>query len=160
MRWTAGKRAAGSAAALSTGCVKSSDYFSLCSHSRSGPFRPFAEESERESTAVSAPAPEMELFSGSCSHACHTFSAAYRRPHRTPQAASMALSAFPTLNASLSEDRKSLLQHPSHNIGVAMDTSKGLLVPCIASVEEMSVLDIAEVRNTLLLWAHWCCRCS
>ncbi len=71
----------------------------------------------------------------------------------------MALSAFPTLNASLSEDRKSLLQHPSHNIGVAMDTSKGLLVPCIASVEEMSVLDIAEVRSTLL-WVQWCCSLS
>lgn len=65
----------------------------------------------------------------------------------------MALTAFPTLNASLSEDKKCLLQHPSHNIGVAMDTAKGLLVPCISSVEEMSVLDIAEVRlsSTLLL---------
>lgn len=66
------------------------------------------------------------------------------------QATSMALTAFPTLNASLSEDKKFLLQHPGHNIGVAMDTEKGLLVPCIANVEEMSVLDIAEVL--LLLW--------
>ena len=74
-----------------------------------------------------------------------------------PQATSMALSAFPTLTASLSEDRKTLLQHPSHNIGVAMDTSKGLLVPCISSVEEMSVLDIAEVGEPLVLW---CCRWS
>ena len=62
------------------------------------------------------------------------------------QATSMALTAFPTLNASLSDDKKCLLQHPSHNIGVAMDTAKGLLVPCISAVEEMSVLDIAEVR--------------
>ncbi|CAM9486518.1 unnamed protein product [Ectocarpus sp. 4 AP-2014] len=65
------------------------------------------------------------------------------------KATSMALTAFPTLNASLSEDKKFLLQHPGHNIGVAMDTEKGLLVPCIANVEEMSVLDIAEELNTL-----------
>ncbi|CAB1098012.1 unnamed protein product [Ectocarpus sp. CCAP 1310/34] len=65
------------------------------------------------------------------------------------KATSMALTAFPTLNASLSEDNKFLLQHPGHNIGVAMDTEKGLLVPCIANVEEMSVLDIAEELNTL-----------
>lgn len=62
----------------------------------------------------------------------------------------MALAAFPTLNASLSDDKKFLLQHPSHNIGVAMDTAKGLLVPSISAVEEMSVLDIAEVP--LRLW--------
>ncbi|CAN0556531.1 unnamed protein product, partial [Ectocarpus sp. 12 AP-2014] len=65
------------------------------------------------------------------------------------KATSMALTAFPTLNASLSDDEKFLLQHPGHNIGVAMDTEKGLLVPCIANVEEMSVLDIAEELNTL-----------
>eukprot|EP00903_Cladosiphon_okamuranus_P006580 g6428.t1 len=65
------------------------------------------------------------------------------------KATSMALTAFPTLNASLSEDKTCLLQHPSHNIGVAMDTAKGLLVPCIPAVEEMSVLDIAEELNTL-----------
>ncbi|CAN0379460.1 unnamed protein product, partial [Ectocarpus fasciculatus] len=65
------------------------------------------------------------------------------------KATSMALTSFPTLNASLSEDKKFLLQHPGHNIGVAMDTDKGLLVPCIANVEEMSVLDIAEELNTL-----------
>lgn len=63
----------------------------------------------------------------------------------------MTLTAFPTLNASLSEDKKSLLQHPSHNIGVAMDTSRGLLVPCISAVEEMSILDIAEVCLLLLM---------
>ncbi|CAM9555221.1 unnamed protein product, partial [Hapterophycus canaliculatus] len=60
------------------------------------------------------------------------------------KATSMALTAFPALNASLSEDKKFMLQHPSHNIGVAMDTAKGLLVPKISAVEEMSVLDIAE----------------
>lgn len=81
-------------------------------------------------------------------------------PHRCPipQATSMALTAFPPLNASLSEDKKSLLQHPSHNIGVAMDTSRGLLVPCISSVEEMSVLDIAKVCSLLLL-LFCCCGC-
>lgn len=79
------------------------------------------------------------------------------------QATSMALTAFPPLNASLSEDKKSLLQHPSHNIGVAMDTSRGLLVPCISAVEEMSVLDIAEVCSLIVVVAtvvNCCCCCS
>lgn len=57
----------------------------------------------------------------------------------------MALTAFPTLNASLSEDKSSLLQHQDHNIGVAMDTEKGLLVPSISMVQERSILEIAEV---------------
>lgn len=62
-----------------------------------------------------------------------------------PQATSMALASFPALNASLSEDEKSVLLHPDHNIGVAMDTERGLLVPCISAVQEKSILQIAEV---------------
>lgn len=57
----------------------------------------------------------------------------------------MALSVYPSLNASLSECQSQLLQHPDHNIGVAMDTDKGLLVPNISCVQERSILDIAEV---------------
>lgn len=57
----------------------------------------------------------------------------------------MALSVYPSLNASLSECQSQLLQHPDHNIGVAMDTDKGLLVPNISCVQERSILNIAEV---------------
>ncbi|CAM9586328.1 unnamed protein product [Ascophyllum nodosum] len=65
------------------------------------------------------------------------------------KATSMALKGYPNLNASLSEDKSSLLQYPDHNIGIAMDTEKGLLVPCISAVQERSVLDIAEELNAL-----------
>ena len=57
----------------------------------------------------------------------------------------MALTSFPALNASLSEDESSVFLHPDHNIGVAMDTERGLLVPCISAVQEKSILEIAEV---------------
>lgn len=57
----------------------------------------------------------------------------------------MALTSFPALNASLSDDESSVLLHPDHNIGVAMDTERGLLVPCISAVQEKSILEIAEV---------------
>lgn len=63
----------------------------------------------------------------------------------------MALAAHPTLNASLSEDQRSLLQYPDHNIGVAMDTDKGLLVPNISRVQERSILEIAEVMIRFIL---------
>ena len=62
----------------------------------------------------------------------------------------MALTSHPTLNASVSEDKCSLLQYPDHNIGVAMDTEKGLLVPCISGVQELSVLEIAQVLSLSL----------
>lgn len=57
----------------------------------------------------------------------------------------MALAAYPALNASLSECNSQLLQHPDHNIGVAMDTDKGLLVPNISAAQERTILEIAEV---------------
>ncbi|KDO30997.1 hypothetical protein SPRG_04185 [Saprolegnia parasitica CBS 223.65] len=60
------------------------------------------------------------------------------------KAASLALKYYPVLNASVSEDESSITMHAQHNISVAMDTPKGLLVPNVKNVESKSVLDIAE----------------
>lgn len=47
------------------------------------------------------------------------------------QAVSLALNDYPILNARMSEDETELIYHDDHNIGVAVDTPHGLLVPNI-----------------------------
>ncbi|KAJ1547476.1 hypothetical protein HK096_002726 [Nowakowskiella sp. JEL0078] len=66
---------------------------------------------------------------------------------------SMALKEFPILNAMLIEDtesgKPSLKYRVSHNIGFAMDTENGLLVPNIKNVQNLSVLDIAKEMDRI-----------
>ena len=47
------------------------------------------------------------------------------------------------LNSSIAEGGKEMIFHSNHNIGVAMDTPKGLIVPVIHQVPLKSILDIA-----------------
>ncbi len=64
------------------------------------------------------------------------------------KAVSLALEDFPLLNARVdAENRDSapkLVMREKHNIGVAMDTPQGLLVPNIKHVSTRSILDIAS----------------
>ena len=59
------------------------------------------------------------------------------------QALSAALEEFPILNSSLNDKADALLQHPSHNVGVAMSTPSGLVVPNIKNVQKRNVASIA-----------------
>lgn len=63
------------------------------------------------------------------------------------KAVSLALEDFPLLNARVDtgtgEDAPKLVMREKHNIGVAMDTPQGLLVPNIKDVSARSILDIA-----------------
>lgn len=65
------------------------------------------------------------------------------------KALSMALYEHPVLNSSISSDEKTLTYHGDHNVGIAMDTPRGLLVPCIKQVQNKSVLEIAQELNDL-----------
>lgn len=60
------------------------------------------------------------------------------------KAASMALSKYPILNSSLDVENMNIIYKASHNIGVAMDTKDGLLVPNIKNVQSKSIFDVAE----------------
>ncbi|KAF0698332.1 Aste57867_11052 [Aphanomyces stellatus] len=60
------------------------------------------------------------------------------------KAASLALKYHPILNASVSDCEGFITMHAHHNISVAMDTPKGLLVPNVKNVESKSILEIAE----------------
>ena len=54
-----------------------------------------------------------------------------------------ALAKHPHFNAIIREDDHELLLLDSVNLGLAVDTEEGLMVPVIHGVEEMSVIDIA-----------------
>lgn len=60
------------------------------------------------------------------------------------KATSMALKTAPGLNAQLSTDASEVIHKGSHNIGVAMDTPRGLIVPVIKGVQERSIFEIAH----------------
>lgn len=62
------------------------------------------------------------------------------------KALSITLGRFPGVNVSLEPGGAALLQHHSHNIGVAMATSNGLVVPNIKQVGVLGVCDVRDVR--------------
>ena len=65
------------------------------------------------------------------------------------KAASVALQQFPMLNATVSADVSETVHHAHHNIGVAMDTPRGLIVPVIKHVQSKSIFDIAAELASL-----------
>ncbi|EWC44008.1 hypothetical protein DRE_01360 [Drechslerella stenobrocha 248] len=68
------------------------------------------------------------------------------------KAVSAALLDFPVINSrvDLSDEAKpKLVMRPQHNVGVAMDTPTGLLVPNIKNVQDLSILDIAAELGRL-----------
>ena len=60
-----------------------------------------------------------------------------------------ALKAFPTFNASLSTNGENLILKNYFNIGVAVDTDDGLVVPVIKDVDQKGVLEIAQLLGDL-----------
>ncbi|XP_071666471.1 lipoamide acyltransferase component of branched-chain alpha-keto acid dehydrogenase complex, mitochondrial isoform X1 [Patagioenas fasciata] len=65
------------------------------------------------------------------------------------KAASLGLLQYPILNASLDESCRNVTYKASHNIGVAMDTEQGLIVPNVKNVQVCSVFEIASELNRL-----------
>eukprot|EP01147_Barroeca_monosierra_P003773 gene3773-6296_t len=65
------------------------------------------------------------------------------------KAASLALEKHPILNSHVVEDCSSIVLKATHNIGVAMDTPSGLLVPNVKAVNLKSIFEIARDLNEL-----------
>lgn len=65
------------------------------------------------------------------------------------KATSLALTKFPMLNATVNADVTEMIYHGQHNIGVAMDTPKGLIVPVIKGVQQKSVIEVASELSLL-----------
>ncbi|EEF45565.1 lipoamide acyltransferase component of branched-chain alpha-keto acid dehydrogenase complex, mitochondrial [Ricinus communis] len=57
---------------------------------------------------------------------------------------SMALSKYPWMNSCFNEEAIEVLLKGSHNIGIAMATPHGLVVPNIKNVQSLSILEITK----------------
>ena len=60
------------------------------------------------------------------------------------KALSMAIAEYPILNSRVNDDCTEIHYQPHHNIGMAVDSKMGLIVPNIKKVETLSILEIAE----------------
>lgn len=60
------------------------------------------------------------------------------------KAVAKALEAFPTFNASLSEDGESLILKKYVNVGIAVDTPNGLVVPVFKDVNKKGIYELSE----------------
>ena len=65
------------------------------------------------------------------------------------KAVALALRQHPTLNASLDERKARIVYKQYVNIGVAVDTPRGLVVPVIRNVDQMGVPQIARELTLL-----------
>jgi 2-oxoisovalerate dehydrogenase E2 component (dihydrolipoyl transacylase) len=59
------------------------------------------------------------------------------------KAMSLALKEFPIINSQVNEDCTELTYFTDHNIGMAVDSKVGLLVPNVKQVQTKSILDLA-----------------
>ena len=64
------------------------------------------------------------------------------------------LKKFPTFNASLHADGASLVIKKYYNIGIAVDTPQGLVVPVIREVDRKTIFDLAREMGELSLRAR------
>lgn len=70
------------------------------------------------------------------------------------KALSLALNDFPVINSRLNDDATELTYLSDHNIGFAVDSKIGLLVPNIKRVQDLSLLDIAKEMQSLIALAR------
>jgi len=61
-----------------------------------------------------------------------------------------ALKAHPFLNAHMDDERGEIVLKKEYNLGIAVDTPDGLMVPVLKHVEKKSILDIAQEINVLI----------
>lgn len=66
------------------------------------------------------------------------------------KAVSLALSQFPVLNASVNENCTEIIYKSRHNIGLALDTVNGLVVPNIKDVQSLQLFDVAKEVQRLI----------
>lgn len=65
------------------------------------------------------------------------------------KACSIALNQYPVLNAHVDDKCDNITYRANHNIGIAIDTANGLVVPNIKNCESKSIIDIAAEVNRL-----------
>ena len=66
------------------------------------------------------------------------------------KALSLALTEFPIINSQLNDDATELSYFDDHNIGFAVDSKIGLLVPNIKRVQDLSLFEIAQQMQDII----------
>ena len=66
------------------------------------------------------------------------------------KAMSMALKQFPIINAQVNDDCTEVTYFDDHNIGMAVDSKIGLLVPNIKQVQNKSLFEVAQEVNRIV----------
>lgn len=65
------------------------------------------------------------------------------------KALSLCIKRHPTLNSSVDPKKNTLILHNRHNIGIAMSSPLGLIVPVLKNVEEMELFDVIYAYEAL-----------
>lgn len=65
-----------------------------------------------------------------------------------------SLKMYPDMNASLSEDKENLIVKSYYNIGIAVDTPNGLMVPVVKDVDKKGFLELAGELGEISLRAR------
>jgi len=65
-----------------------------------------------------------------------------------------SLKLYPEMNASLSEDKENLIIKSYYNIGIAVDTPNGLMVPVVRDVDKKGFLELAGELGEISLRAR------
>lgn len=60
------------------------------------------------------------------------------------KATAMALKQFKSLNAEMDMEKGNMIYKKYYNIGIAVDTDKGLMVPVIRDADKLSIFDISQ----------------
>ena len=60
------------------------------------------------------------------------------------KAMSLAIKEFPILNSQLNDNADEIRYFSNHNIGMAVDSKIGLLVPNVKAVQNLSIIDVAN----------------
>lgn len=66
------------------------------------------------------------------------------------KAMSLALEQFPIINSQINSDCSEVTYFDDHNIGLAVDSKVGLVVPNIKGVQNLSLLEVAKKSNELV----------
>lgn len=66
------------------------------------------------------------------------------------KAMSLALEQFPIINSQINADCSEVTYFDDHNIGLAVDSKIGLVVPNIKGVQHLSLLEVAKKSNELV----------
>lgn len=69
------------------------------------------------------------------------------------KALSNSLKQYPRVNSSFDSSKNAIIIHKRHNIGIAMSTKRGLIVPVLKDVQELSMNDIVPAYENLKIKA-------